>query len=47
MPASAVATYELPDGLWEYLRAEITSIERFEESRVAGPFAAWREDAVG
>jgi hypothetical protein len=28
-PASAVATFDLPDGPWEYLRAEISSIERF------------------
>ena len=32
VPASAVATYELPDGPWEYLRVEITDIERFHGS---------------
>ena len=26
---------------------DVPCIERFEESRVAGPFAAWREDVVG
>ena len=25
---------------------EVPCIERFEESRVAGPFAEWRDDAV-
>lgn len=32
IPASVVATYDLPDEAWEYLRAEITSIQRFEGS---------------
>ena len=26
---------------------DVPCIERFEEARVAGPFAAWREDVVG
>jgi len=29
VPASVVATYDLPDEPWEYFRAEIVSIERF------------------
>ena len=30
VPASVVATYLLPDEPWEYLRAEVTGMERFE-----------------
>jgi hypothetical protein len=30
VPASVVATYLLPDEPWEYLRAEITGMQRFE-----------------
>jgi len=26
---------------------DVPCIERFEEARVAGPFAAWRADVVG
>jgi hypothetical protein len=29
LPASVIATYELPDGPWEYFRAEVTEVERF------------------
>ena len=29
VPASVVATYLLPDEPWEYLRAEVTGMERF------------------
>ena len=29
VPVSVVATYELPEGPWEYYRAELTDIERF------------------
>ena len=32
IPASVVATFDLPDEPWEYLRAELTSIERFPAS---------------
>jgi len=32
VPASVVATYDLPDEPWEYLRADVTSIERFSET---------------
>lgn len=32
IPALVVATYDLPDEPWEYLRAEVTSIERFREA---------------
>jgi len=32
IPASVVATYDLPDEPWEYLRAEVTSFERFSET---------------
>ena len=33
VPASVIATYELPDEPWEYLRAEITSMQRFPAAR--------------
>ena len=29
VPAAVVATYDLPDEPWEYLRAQVTSMERF------------------
>jgi hypothetical protein len=29
VPASVVATYTLPDGPWEYLRAQVVSMQRF------------------
>jgi hypothetical protein len=33
VPATVVATYDLPDGPWEYLRAEVMSMQRFTPSR--------------
>ncbi len=33
VPATVVATYDLPDGPWEYLRAEVVSMERFARSQ--------------
>jgi hypothetical protein len=32
VPAAVVATYELPDEPWEYLRAEVTGMQRFPAS---------------
>ena len=32
IPAAIVATYDFEEGPWEYLRAEVTSIERFDAS---------------
>ena len=47
----AKTTTEACEELMERVAAahpyDVPSIERFEESRVAGPFAAWRDDVVG